>query len=434
MGTHAGGRRAVDSGADARPVGDIGGGVRQNIPSASRRRVGRGGFFARPARFGPPRAATPPTPPPLPPRDPPVPRRPPPAPPLLACLLLAAAPAFAQGPPPVVVDGFFETVDAVDLAAERPGMLRRVPFREGDRVEVDQVVAELWDEVPRAQLATQELQATDRVSELYAVEAARVAQAELEGLLAANERKDRVVVETEINRARLSLKQAKAQILKARQERELAGSRAEELRAELQSYVVAAPFPGVVQRVMHLPGESVRQGDPVVHLVNTDRLRVVANVPLEQVLALRVGDLAAAQPQTGGGNAAPVPLPLPPAAGRVTFIDPTETQRDSRSLVRVFVEVPNLGGVYRAGLSAALTIRPGTAPPPGAGDAAEFLTDEGADLLQGLVPGGGAGTATAAGDRTRTARFRPGTGGGADGAGPAEVPRTRLYAGGAGGR
>ena len=216
-----------------------------------------------------------------------------------AAVLAAAGPAAGQGPPPVVVPlASFETVDDVDLAAERPGMLRSVPYREGDRVEVDQVVAELWDEVPRAQLATLELQAEDRVSELYAVEAARVAQAELRSLTDANEKKEAVVPAADIERARLSVKQAKAQILKARQERELAKLRAAELRAELQSYVVAAPFSGVVQRVQHFPGESVRQGDPILHLVNTDRLRVVADVPLDQVISLRVGDLATVQPQT----------------------------------------------------------------------------------------------------------------------------------------
>ena len=358
---------------------------------------------------------------------------------LLAAAALAAGPAAAQGPPPVVVNNaFFETVDAVDLAAERPGMLRAVPFREGDRVEVDEVVAELWDEVPRAQLATYQLQAEDKISELYAFEAARVAEAELKGLLDANRKKEGVVVESEIERARLSLKQAKAQVLKARQERELAKLRAAELRAELQSYAVSAPFPGVVQRVQHLPGESVRQGDPILHLVNTDRLRVVANVPLEQVLLLRVGDLATGTINVGD---VPLPAPIPPFAGRVTFIDPTEQERTTAPTVRVFVEVPNPAGVYRAGMQATLQVRPGTAVPEGAGDAAESLIDGAAnltggtagDLIGDLVPPRAAGGAT-----ERTSRFRPtvepagaipaGGGVGRDGAERDEIPRTRRYA------
>ena len=368
----------------------------------------------------------------LPPRDAAVPARPlSAAPPLAACLLLAgaaAAPAFAQGPPPVIVpNAFFETVDAVDLASERPGMLRSVPFREGDRVEVDQVVAELWDEVPRAQLATLELQATDQISEQYALAAAQVAQSELRGLLDANERKAGVVVEADIERARLSLKQAVAQVKKARQERELAKLRSDELKAELQSYVIAAPFSGVVQRVQHLPGESVRQGDPILHLVNTDRLRVVANVPLEQVLLLRKGDLATAQPVTQSGlDGAAAPLPVPPVAGRVTFIDPTESIRNETNAVRVFIEVPNPAGAYRAGMRANLQIRPGTAPPAETG---EFLNDAGGDLLGDLVPGdASAGLPATSEGRTRTTRFRPGTVGPGESQGRAEVPRTRRFA------
>ena len=356
-----------------------------------------------------------------------MPARPPAVP--LAALLLAAAvgvPATAQDVPPVVVgNAFFETVDAVDLAAERPGMLRSVPFREGDRVEVDEVVAELWDEVPRAQLATLELQAEDTISEEYALKAAQVAQAELRSLTNANARKSGVVPAADLDRARLSLAQAKAQILKARQERELAKLRAAELRAELQSFVIAAPFSGVVQRVQHLPGESVRQGDPILHLVNTDRLRVVANVPMEQVLLIRVGDLATAQPVSADPQTGPVPLPLPPAAGRVTFVDPTEILRDGQSRVRVFVEIPNPAGVYRAGLSALVTVRPGTAALPDAGgaatDAAE-TADLGGDLLGDLVPPAGERSAASS---ERTARFRPG---GHESADRADVPRTRRYA------
>ena len=342
-----------------------------------------------------------------------------PARPAAATLLLAAVAAlssgpscFAQGPPPVTVpNAFFETVDQVDLAAERPGMLRSVPFREGDSVATDEVVADLWDEVPRAQLATLELQAEDTISEQYAVEAARVAQAELRGITNANRQKSGVFPAADVERARLSLKQAKAQILKARQERELAKLRADELRAELQSYSIAAPFPGVVQRVLHLPGESVRQGDPVLRLVNTDRLRVVANVPLEEVLLLRKGDLANAQPVSQSSAGGPAPLPVPPVVGRVTFIDPTESIRNETNAVRVFVEVENPAGLYRAGMRASLQIRPGTAPPPGAGDAADFLDDDSAPLRQSDAAGGA--------ETTRTTRYNlsePGT-----------VPRTRRF-------
>ena len=77
--------------------------------------------------------------------------------------------------------------------------------------------------------------------------------------------------------------------------------------------------------------------------------------------------------------------PLPPIAGRITYIDPTETARDGNQTVRVFAEVANPLGAYRAGLKATLQLRPGTAPPvPDA--AGDFLMDEGADLLGDLLP------------------------------------------------
>ena len=320
--------------------------------------------------------------------------------------------AAAQTPPPVTVgQASVETIEEVDLAAERPGVLRAVPFREGDRVETDAVVAELWDEVPRAQIRTLDVQAEDTISEEYALKAAQVARAELRSILNANNDKAGVVPAADVERAKLSFEQARAQIEKARLDREIAGLRAEELRAELQSYSVAAPFEGVVQRVLKLPGAAVRQGEPILRLVNPDRLRVVAQVPLEQVVTIRVGDLATGVVMFGSPS---VPAPVPPLAGKVTFIDPISAEGE-KGRVRVFVEVPNPTGLLRAGMQAAVTIQPGTAPVPPVdpGQAPEAA----GDLL-------GDAAANAGLPARRTARFRPPA---AADAAAGDMPHARTY-------
>ena len=295
-----------------------------------------------------------------------------------ALSLPAAAPAqvaasFQDAPPVpgggragVAVTGFLETIDEVDLAAERPGVLGTLTVTEGTRVDADQIVAELKDEQIRARLATARLQADDDISERYARRAADVAEADWRSMERANRRLPGAVVKPDVERARLSYEQAKAQIEKAKLDRELAGLQVAELEAELRTYAIAAPFAGVVQRVLKRPGEAVQQSEPVVRLVSTDRLRVNAFVPLADALKLSVGDEAegrAVLPDLAASDPAPEPVRF---AGRVSFIDPS-SQRTGDQRVRVYIEVDNRDGRLRGGLNAVVTAYPGTAPnPPGA--------------------------------------------------------------------
>ena len=259
----------------------------------------------------------------------------------------------------VRMTGFLSTIDEVDLAAERPGVLRTLTVREGTRVEQDEIVGRLADEVVRAKLATAELQASDDVSERYAMRAAAVAKADLDRMTAANDRVRGVVVAADVERARLSWEQAKAQIEKARLDRNLAASQVVELQAELQTYLIAAPFPGVVQKVHRRPGSAVQQGTPVVRLINTDRLRVEAFVDFEDTLSLKVGDRAEGRaliPGRAGLNQESLRFD-----GRVTFIDQAEAMTTQNPTVRVFLELDNSEGRFRAGLRANVIAYPNTA-------------------------------------------------------------------------
>src|SRR5262249_51379748 len=51
-------------------------------------------------------------------------------------------------------------------------------------------------------------------------------------------------------------------------------------RAELATFAVRAEFNGVVTRVFKKKGEAVRQGDPIVELINPDRVRIEGRIGL----------------------------------------------------------------------------------------------------------------------------------------------------------
>ncbi len=108
--------------------------------------------------------------------------------------------------------------------------------------------------------------------------------------------------------------------------------------------VVAAPFAAVVAARPVGPGERVAPGDPVAVLVRTDPLRLAADVPELEALALRPG--LAVRALVDGRRAA-----REGALARVApAIDPVGRTR------RVEADLPNPGGALPAGVFARLEL------------------------------------------------------------------------------
>ena len=105
--------------------------------------------------------------------------------------------------------------------------------------------------------------------------------------------------------------------------------------------------------MLKYPGEAVRQGDPIVALVSTKRVRVEGEIDVRGSWQVRRGnavtveiDLDDAPPEIKGRT----------FEGRLVYVDPTV---DAISLtVRVWAEVDNPDGLLKAGLGATMTIFP----------------------------------------------------------------------------
>jgi len=244
-------------------------------------------------------------------------------------------------------------LDEVVLSCERPGILWEVPVREGDTVSDGQLLAKLKDDVAKAALAVAEAEAASDVDIRYAQAATGVAQLEYERMQDANRRVAQAVPDVEVRKARLAAEKAALEIEKATQAREVHLLKRDEAAVQLETYRIEAPFDGFVSRVYLSRGASVKQGDPVIELVNTKKVRVEGYVAVGDLARVRRGSAVVVQldPAEAGKDAAKQAYP-----GKVVFVDVKSTPAEH--MVRVWAEVDNLDNTLRPGLTPTMTILP----------------------------------------------------------------------------
>jgi RND family efflux transporter MFP subunit len=263
-----------------------------------------------------------------------------------------APPASVAGT--VVVErSVIEPIDQVTLASDVPGIIAELPFREGDEVPAERLVARLRDEIPKAALQTARKLADTTIEEQYAAAAHEVAAATVDKAEMANEKVFGAVPVVEVLRLELDEHRAELQIDKARHDRGVAESRADEAEAQLNAYTLKAPFSGVVTRVHKKVGEAVRQGEQIIDLVNTSRVRVEGYIAVSDFWNVKRGNLVRVQIDLPGLR--------PDIAdrvfeGRLVFVDRTVHPVAQR--VRVLAELDNPDDLLKGGLKARMTIHP----------------------------------------------------------------------------
>lgn len=250
----------------------------------------------------------------------------------------------------------------VTLACDRSGVVRSVEIHEGDAVPAQQQVVLIADEVARANLAVAEKKASNDVDVRFNQKARDVAEIEYQKNVEANDKaaakskgegKQTVVAVSllEIEKLKLAAQKASLSIEQAENELALNKLTAEQVRAELATHAVIAPFAGVVTRVYKHPGEAVRQGDPILELVNVDRVRIEGRVALPDVRAIKLKHKVRVKLNDPDFD---LPEESEEFEGRVTFVDVTVDPVTRET--RVWAEVENRDNILRAGLMAEMVI------------------------------------------------------------------------------
>jgi len=255
-----------------------------------------------------------------------------------------------------LIDCRIKLIDRVTLASDRPGIIAFVGATEGDAVKADQQIAGLRDEVAQARRSVAEREASNDIEVRYAKKAAQVAEADHQKALEVNLKlPNGGIPDIEVQRLKLAAERARLQIEQADNQLIIAGLNLEQAEAELMTYQIVAPFDSVVTMVHKSKGEAVRQGDPIVDLASTSRVRVEADVSVRDVWSIRRGDRVTVQLEIPEVD---VDVERQEFEGKVIFID-VDVNPLTRE-VKVWAEVDNAGAVLREGLKARMTIHVGS--------------------------------------------------------------------------
>jgi len=245
--------------------------------------------------------------------------------------------------------------DEAILASERAGIIEFVLPEEGDAVEANQELARLKDGVARATLAKEEERARNDVQIRFARKSSEVADKELEISTTANARVQGAVPQVEIQKLELASQKGKLQIEQAAFEQKIAELTVTENLEALKTHQVIAPFAGTVSKVHRKPGEAVRQGDPILEILSTSRVKVEGFVSAAESYRISPGDPVEAELKLSLTEVREAAGTFP---GIVKFVEP---RVDVGGRVKVTAEVQNPRGILKAGLEARMRIIPGGA-------------------------------------------------------------------------
>ena len=245
-------------------------------------------------------------------------------------------------------------IDHVTLASDRTGILANVEFKEGDTVSHGVQVALIGDDVAKATLAVAEKKATNEVEVNFAKVAKDAAEKEHERLTEANRKAGEGIKSVsllEVDKARLAADKAKLSIEQAEHELQVNKLDRDVKAAELKTYSVLAEFDGVVTRIFKKKGEAVRQGDPVVEIVNTDKVRVEGRVKLADLRFVKKGAKTLVRLSVEDLD---LPEEKEVFEGKITFVDLVSDPVSGST--RIYAEVQNRDNILRAGLMAEMEI------------------------------------------------------------------------------
>jgi multidrug efflux pump subunit AcrA (membrane-fusion protein) len=262
---------------------------------------------------------------------------------------IAGSTSADEGNPMLRITGCrIKPADHVTLSANDAGILDLVP-QEGDHVDVGQEIARLEDELPRTALAVAQKEASNDVEIRFAQIASEVAELEHQQAIKVNSTVKGSITLIDIRRRKLEFDQSVMRVEVAKYNQEVAVLKRDQAAAQLRAYSITAPFAGTVNKVIKHKGEAIRQGDPVLELVNIRRVRVEGFLDASHHRLVRAGTLVQVQPEGSDREQS-----TPAVKGKVAFVD--SVVQPVTQQVRFWADVDNADESLLAGQTAQITI------------------------------------------------------------------------------
>lgn len=268
----------------------------------------------------------------------PSPRRPPPSAAVRACLLAALlAPLGARAQS---YDCLIEPYQRIDIRAPVTGLIKAVNVERGSTVQKGQVLIELDAGVETATLAAARYRAQMQGAIRSAESRSKFAQAKDQRFDDLS--KQKYISQNDRDEAAASAQVAEADLLEARDTRELAQLEVRRLTELIEQRRLRSPLAGLVTDRTQNPGELAQSGDgakAILKLAQVHPLWVELVLPVARYGVLAVGSTATVEPE-------------PPLKGRYTAqVRQIDRVVDAASgTFRVRMELPNPDGSITAGV------------------------------------------------------------------------------------
>lgn len=249
----------------------------------------------------------------------------------MMALLCAAGTLFtsvgAGGGP---VEGAYEAISKPSedrtLSCPRPGLISQILAQEGQSVKVGEAVVQMDDREEKAKLAADKVKAEDDTRVRAQEKIRDQSKVDLKRIQWTFDKGGSTPFE--LDKAKIDLEVAEAQVKMAAKEQEQAQLNYEQTRVLVDKMRLVSPINGIVHKILAQAGESVELNTKVIQIVNLNPLWVEAQVPQSVVHTLK--------------KDAAVDVVYPNrqhAKGKVVFIAPVGDAASETILVRV--EVPN---------------------------------------------------------------------------------------------
>jgi membrane fusion protein (multidrug efflux system) len=217
---------------------------------------------------------------------------------MLAALSAQNGSASGSLPSSVTLENcYVSQIEEVQVPAQEGGVLTEVAVKEGDAIRQGQQIGQIDDVEPRMQRQVAEVElkvaqeeAQNDINVRYSKASADVSKAEYDQAIEANRRLPGTVPQAEVRRLQLKWREAVLSIEQAEMRQRVAALEAQVAKAKVDASNVGierrkiiAPVDALVLKLYHHAGEWVKPGDPVVHIIQLNRLWVEGFVKAQEV-------------------------------------------------------------------------------------------------------------------------------------------------------
>ncbi len=280
---------------------------------------------------------------------------------LVASVISVAAHSVSKGQMIEEQNLPLQLIDDVEVASLDAGVVTEIRVAPGTQVKHGDSLLELDRDLHQGRTNVRalawkvaEAEASNDVNIRFSEKTLMVNGKTLEKSLDAVRKYAKSISETQIDRLRLERDQSELSIEQALFDREIkeltAQLRATEMNLaelELDRRTIRSPLDGMVVDVAVQKGEAVGAAEPVIRIISTERLRVIAHVDRNLAFQVHNGDAAEFVVQTERD--------LQRFPAKVVFVSPEI--RFTEQTFDVWVEVENSRGQLLPGMKGNLTIK-----------------------------------------------------------------------------